>query len=227
MSTAQLPLYRKRVLVVDDHPVVREGLALLINRDENLIVSLQAENASAAMQAIAASNPDMVILDISLGGVDGVTLTRDISAHYPDIAILVLSMHDESLFAERALRAGARGYIMKNESSQKIMEAVHRVLSGEIYLSERMSAKLLGKFLHIRAANQDPYLSSLTDRELEIFQLIGIGHSTREIAETLHLSTKTIETHRAHIIEKLGLRNSKEVFQQAFRWTNSPHFQFA
>jgi DNA-binding NarL/FixJ family response regulator len=206
---------------------VREGLAFLINRDENLIVSLQAENASAAMQAIAASNPDMVILDISLGGVDGVTLTRDISAHYPDIAILVLSMHDESLFAERALRAGARGYIMKNESSQKIMEAVHRVLSGEIYFSERMSAKFLGKFLHIRAANQDPYLSSLTDRELEIFQLIGIGHSTREIAETLHLSTKTIETHRAHIIEKLGLRNSKEVFQQAFRWTNSPHFQFA
>jgi DNA-binding NarL/FixJ family response regulator len=220
VSTAQLPLYRKRVLVVDDHPVVREGLALLINRDENLIVSLQAENASAAMQAIAASSADMVILDISLGGVDGVTLTRDIKAHYPDIAILVLSMHDESLFAERALRAGARGYIMKNESSQKIMEAVHRVLSGELYLSERMSAKLLGKFLHIRADNEDTYLSCLTNRELEIFQLIGIGHSTREIAETLHLSTKTIETHRAHIIEKLRLRNSKEVFQQAFRWTN-------
>ncbi|HEX2522297.1 MAG TPA: response regulator transcription factor [Terriglobia bacterium] len=220
MSTTQLPLYRKRVLVVDDHPVVRQGLALLISRDENLIVSLEAEDASAAMQAIAASNPDMVILDISLGGVDGITLTRNIRDRYPDIPILVLSMHDESLFAERALRAGARGYIMKNESSQKIMEALHRVLRGELYLSERLSATFLSKFLHLRSDNQDSYLSSLTDRELEVFQLIGVGRSTREIAETLHLSAKTIETHRTHIIEKLGLRNSKEVFQHAFRWTN-------
>jgi DNA-binding NarL/FixJ family response regulator len=220
MSTTQLPLYRKRVLVVDDHPVVRQGLALLISRDENLIVSLEAEDASAAMQAIAASNPDMVILDISLGGVDGITLTRNIRDRYPDIPILVLSMHDESLFAERALRAGARGYVMKNESSQKIMEALHRVLRGELYLSERLSGTFLSKFLHLRSDNQDSYLSSLTDRELEVFQLIGVGRSTREIAETLHLSAKTIETHRTHIIEKLGLRNSKEVFQHAFRWTN-------
>ena len=214
----QSQLYRKRILIVDDHPVVREGLSLLLTSGENLAVCQQAGDASAAMQSIAASGADMVILDISLGGVDGVALARNIKDRYPAIPILVLSLHDESLFAERALRAGARGYIMKNEPSPKIMEAVLRVLSGEIYLSERMSARLLRKFLNVRGENQDSSMSALTARELEIFQLIGLGQSTREIAETLHLSTKTVDTHRAHIIEKLKLNNAKELSRHAFHW---------
>ena len=197
---------------------MREGLSLLLTSGENLAVCQQAGDASAAMQSIAASGADMVILDISLGGVDGVALARNIKDRYPAIPILVLSLHDESLFAERALRAGARGYIMKNEPSPKIMEAVLRVLSGEIYLSERMSARLLRKFLNVRGENQDSSMSALTARELEIFQLIGLGQSTREIAETLHLSTKTVDTHRAHIIEKLKLKNAKELSRHAFHW---------
>ena len=218
MTTAQSPLYRKRILIVDDHPVVREGLALLLNCDENQVVCQQAGDASAAMQSIAASGTDMVILDISLGGVDGVTLARNIKDRYPAIPILALSLHDESLFAERALRAGARGYIMKNESPQKILEAVLRVLRGEIYLSETMSARLLSKFLNVRGDNQESSISSLTARELEIFQLIGLGQSTREIAETLHLSMKTVDSHRAHIIAKFKLKNARELFRYAFHW---------
>ena len=155
MTTTQSPLYRKRILIVDDHPVVCEGLSLLLNQDPNLVACQQAGDASAAMQLIAASSVDMVILDVSLGGVDGLALARNIKDHYPALPILVLSMHDESMFAERALRAGARGYVMKNESSRKIMEAVLRVLRGEIYLSERMSASLLNKFLNVRDGSQD------------------------------------------------------------------------
>jgi DNA-binding NarL/FixJ family response regulator len=219
VTTAQSPLYGKKILIVDDHPVVREGLSLLLTSRENLVVCQQAGDASEAMQSIAASGADMVILDISLGGIDGVALARNIKDRYPALPILVLSLHDEALFAERALRAGARGYIMKNESSPKIMEAVLRVLSGEIYLSEKMSARLLRKFLNVRGdENQDSSMAALTARELEIFQLIGLGQSTREIAETLHLSTKTVDTHRAHIIEKLKFKNTKELSRYAFHW---------
>jgi DNA-binding NarL/FixJ family response regulator len=218
VTTAQSPLYGKKILIVDDHPVVREGLSLLLTSRENLVMCQQAGDASGAMQSIAASGADMVILDISLGGIDGVALARNIKDRYPAIPILVLSLHDESLFAERALRAGARGYIMKNESSPKIMEAVLRVLCGEIYLSEEMSARLLRKFLNVRGDNQDSSMAALTARELEIFQLIGLGQSTREIAETLHLSTKTVDTHRAHIIEKLKFKNTKELSRYAFQW---------
>jgi DNA-binding NarL/FixJ family response regulator len=220
VTTAQSPLYRKRILIVDDHPVVCEGLSLLLNQDANLVACQQAGDASAAMQSIAASGVDMVILDVSLGGVDGLALARNIKDHYPALPILVLSMHDESMFAERALRAGARGYVMKNESSRKIMEAVLRVLRGEIYLSERMSASLLNKFLNVRDGSQDSPIGALTARELEIFQLIGLGRSTREIAETLHVSIKTVDSHRAHIIEKFELRNTKELSRYAFQWAN-------
>jgi len=218
VTTTQSPLYRKKILIVDDHPVVCEGLALLLNRDENFVTCKQAGDASAAMQSIAASGIDMVILDVSLGGVDGLALARNIKDHYPALPILVLSMHDESMFAERALRAGARGYVMKNEPSRKIMEAVLRVLRGEIYLSERMSARLLSKFLNVRDGSQESPISALTARELEIFQLIGLGRSTREIAETLHVSIKTVDSHRAHIIEKFELRNTKELSRYAFHW---------
>ena len=220
MTTTQSPLYRKRILIVDDHPVVCEGLSLLLNRDDNMVVCQQARDASTAMQSIAASAVDMVILDVSLGGIGGVALARNIKDHYPAMPILVLSMHDEALFAERALRAGARGYIMKSESSRKIMEAVLRVLKGEIYLSERMSARFLGKFLNVRSDNQDSSISALTGRELEIFQLIGLGQSTREIAEGLHLSMKTVDSHRAHIIEKFELSNAKELSRYAFQWAH-------
>jgi DNA-binding NarL/FixJ family response regulator len=218
VTTAQSPLYRKRILIVDDHPVVCEGLTLLLRRDENQVVCQQAADASAAMQSLAASGVDIVILDVSLGGVDGLALARNIKEHYPALPILVLSMHDESMFAERALRAGARGYVMKNESSRNIMEAVLRVLRGEIYLSERMSARLLNKFLNVRDGSPDSSISALTARELEIFQLIGLGRTTREIAETLHVSIKTVDSHRAHIIEKFELRNAKELTRYAFHW---------
>src|SRR5262245_52699474 len=160
VTTTQSPLYRKRILIVDDHPVVYEGLSLLLNRDDNQVVCQQARDASTAMQSIAASAVDMVILDVSLGGIGGLALAQNIKDQYPAIPILVLSMHDEALFAERALRAGARGYVMKNESPRKIMEAVLRVQRGEIYLSERMSARFLSKFLNVRNNNQDSCISS-------------------------------------------------------------------
>jgi DNA-binding NarL/FixJ family response regulator len=215
----------KRILIVDDHPIVREGLTLLINRGEDLVVCEHARDARTALNAIRSVKVDMVIVDISLGGSDGIALTRTIKEHYPDIMILVLSMHDETLFGERALKAGADGYVMKHEPAETVMQAIRLVSKGETYLSREMSARILSRYIRGRSnkpGKEDSPMAALTDRELEIYQLIGLGRSARQIAEELHVSTKTVETHRSHMTEKLGLKSTNELLKHAFHWVQQP-----
>jgi DNA-binding NarL/FixJ family response regulator len=204
--------------VVDDHPLLRQGLAMMINREPDLMVCGEAEEAPAAMRAIAANRPDILIADISLNGPDGLDLLKNLRTLYPDLPVLILSMHDESIYAERALRARANGYIMKQEATEKVLVAVRRILDGEIYLSSRMSNKLLQHYMSGQTAETDSRLASLSDRELEVFRLIGEGLGTRQIAEVLHLSMKTVESYQAHLKEKLSLRTGRELMQHAIQW---------
>ncbi|MHC4719770.1 MAG: response regulator [Planctomycetota bacterium] len=212
---------KTQIVIVDDHPIVRQGLAELINHEGDLVVCGQAEDAPEAMGVIKALKPDMVIVDISLKETSGMELIKDISVQYPNLLILALSMHDESLYAERALRAGAKGYIMKAEATEHVVTAIRKVLSGQIYLSDRMTAKLIHKLVGGRTEVGASAIDSLSDRELEVFHLIGQGHGTRQIGEKLYLSVKTIETYRAHIKEKLNLADAAELLQYAIRWVNS------
>lgn len=207
-----------KVFLVDDHPIVRQGLTLFINREPDLMVSGEADSATAALQAIRAALPDFVVLDISLGGPDGLELLKTLRAKYPNLPVLVLSMHDESIYAERALRAGANGYIMKQETTDKVVSAIRRILGGDVYLSERLTKRMLQQFVNGTISLRDP-LAKLSDRELEVYRLIGAGHGTRQIAEELHVSTKTVESYQAHIKEKLSLRNARELFQHAVEWS--------
>lgn len=208
---------KKAVFIVDDHPLLRQGLALLINQEPDLIVRGEAEDAQAALKAIAATNPDILIADISLKGPDGLDLLKNLRASYPDLPVLILSMHDESIYAERALRARANGYIMKQEATEKVLVAIRRILGGDIYLSDRMANKLLHQYISGSSADLNSRLSTLSDRELEVFRLIGEGRSTRQIAESLHLSMKTVETYQAHIKDKLSLRSGRELVQHAIQ----------
>jgi DNA-binding NarL/FixJ family response regulator len=212
---------KKTVFVVDDHPLLRQGLALMINREHDLMVCGEAEEAQAAMRAIATKKPDILIADISLNGPDGLDLLKSVRALYPDLPVLVLSMHDESIYAERALRARANGYIMKQEATEKVLVAVRRILGGDIYLSDRMANKLLHQYISGSAVDLNCRLSALSDRELEVFRLIGEARSTRQIAEKLHLSIKTVETYQAHIKDKLSLRSGRELVQHAIQSTIS------
>ena len=209
---------KKTVLVVDDHPLMRQGLALLINQQHDMQVCGEAEEAQAALQAIARLRPDIMILDISLKGPDGIEILKNIRATDPALPVLVLSMHDEAIYAERALRARANGYIMKQEATEKVLVAVRRILSGEVYLSERMSNKMLQQYIGGAPNMIQSRIASLSDRELEVFRRIGEGRATREIAEELHLSIKTVETYQAHIKEKLALRSGRELIQHAIQW---------
>ena len=209
---------KKNVLVVDDHPLLRQGLALLINQQQDMQVCGEAEEAHAAMQAVTQSRPDIIILDISLNGPDGLELLKSIRASDPDLPVLILSMHDEAIYAERALRARANGYIMKQEATEKVLVAVRRILNGELYLSDRMSNKMLQHYIGGAPSMIQSRISSLSDRELEVFRLIGEGRATREIAEELHLSVKTVETYQAHIKDKLALRSGRELIQHAIQW---------
>lgn len=212
---------KSRALIVDDHPVVRRGLAQLIAQEPDLEVCGEAESVREALQAIRELEPDVVVVDVVLKSGSGIELVKDISVRYPDLPVLVLSMHDESLFAERALRAGARGYIMKQEATDKLLEAIRRVLRGEIYLSDGMASKMLHKFVRGRLDEGGSLLGSLTDRELEVFQMIGRGLTTRQIAHEIHLSVKTIETYREHIKGKLVLGNGIELLQHATWWVQT------
>jgi DNA-binding NarL/FixJ family response regulator len=209
------------ILVVDDHPIVRRGLSQLINQEPDLIVCGEAENAASALDFLKKSRPDLAIVDISLQGVDGIELIKTIKARYEGPPVLVVSMHDESLFAERALRVGARGYIMKQEAIEKMMEAIRKVLKGEIYVSEKVSARIVRRFIHGKEEGADSPIEILSDRELEVFQLIGQGHATRQIAEELHVSVKTVESYRANIKEKLNLKNAAELVKHAVHWVES------
>jgi DNA-binding NarL/FixJ family response regulator len=197
---------------------MRQGLALLINQQQDMQVCGEAEEAQAAMQAIAHLRPDIMILDISLKGPDGIEILKNIRASDPDLPVLVLSMHDEAIYAERALRARANGYIMKQEATEKVLVAVRRILGGEVYLSERMSNKMLQQYIGGAPNMIQSRIASLSDRELEVFRRIGEGRATREIAGELHLSVKTVETYQAHIKEKLALRSGRELIQHAIQW---------
>jgi DNA-binding NarL/FixJ family response regulator len=209
------------ILIVDDHPIVRQGLTELVNHEADLVVCGQAEDAHQAMKAIKELKPDMAIIDISLEKTSGMELIKDISAQYPNLPTLALSMHDESLYAERALRAGARGYVMKAEATEKVIIAIRKILSGEIYISDKMAAKMMHKLVGSNTEIHTSPVERLSDRELEVFQLIGKGFGTRQISERLYLSIKTIETYRAHIKEKMNLADAAELLQYAIQWVNS------
>lgn len=216
-------LAARQIFIVDDHPVFREGLVGLVKREADLAVCGEADNAPQALSAIESSKPDLVLADIGLPGRSGLELVKDIRAVCPEMAVLIISMHDETLYAERVLRAGGRGYIMKQEGPEKILQAIRQVLDGQISLSGKMSVRILDSFSDRRAKTSSP-IARLTDREFEILQLIGQGKDSHDIAEQLHLSVKTVDAHRGHIKEKLELKSGTELICYAARWveTNSP-----
>jgi DNA-binding NarL/FixJ family response regulator len=222
MATKHLTRKPKaKIIVVDDHPIVRQGLVQMIGHEPDMEVCGEAEGAGDALKAIAATNPDAAIVDLSLKGSSGLELLKDIRVRHPKLPVLVLSVYDESMYAERALRAGARGYMMKEEAAEKVLTAIRRILSGQIYLSENMASRLLNVLVDGRAESGTTPAERLSDRELEVFQLIGQGFGNTEIARQLHLSPKTVETYRGHIKEKLNLASSTEVLQYAIRWAHS------
>ena len=212
---------KNKILLVDDHPLVREWLANLINEQTDLRVCGEASNTPQAFQLIGDEKPDIVIVDISLDGGSGIDLIKNIKAAHPDVAMIVLSMHDESLYAERALRAGARGYIMKREATKKILQAIRAVLGGKLYISDKISDALAEKFIEGRAAITASPVEQLSDRELEVFQLLGCGYSTRQIADHLRLGFKTVQTYSARLKEKFQLDNSTQLLHEAIRWHES------
>jgi DNA-binding NarL/FixJ family response regulator len=209
---------RKRILLVDDHAVVRFGMAQIINREKDLMVCGEEEDAANALSAIGKLKPDLVIADISLKDSSGLELMRNIKAQYTGLPVLVVSAHDESVYAEIAFRAGALGYLMKAEALEKIIIAIRRVLSGNIYVSEALGAKMLRQQFSGHSSVQEPIAERLSDRELEVFQLIGQWKKTSEIARQLHLSIKTIEYYREQIKQKLNLQSGSELMQQATTW---------
>src|SRR6516162_10235565 len=218
MRTTKRATKRTRVLIVDDHPMTRAGLVHLIDHQPDLTVCGEAENAAKALDAVAESEPDLVLADITLPGKSGLELIKDIKAMRPGLPVLVISMHDESLYADRVLRAGARGYITKHEGGEKLMQAIRHVLSGKIYVSEKMSAQILETFSGGQAASARSLIAKLSDREFEVFELLGEGLSARAIAERLHLSTKTVDVHRANIKAKLVIKTASELISYAARW---------
>jgi len=201
--------------------MVRERLAEVILREPDLAVCGEAEDRFQAMDRIASARPDLAIVDLTLKRSHGIELIKDIHSRYPDLAILVVSMHDEMLHAERVLRAGARGYITKQEATRKIMAAIRAVLNGDVYLSEKMAARIATKAVGGTRAKSGLPLDSLSDRELLVFEMIGRGHGTRQIADELHLDMRTIETYRARIKEKLNLKDANDLLQHAIRWMQS------
>jgi len=209
-----------RIFIVDDHPLVRQGLAQIIEKEDDLEVCGEAEDTPDAMTGIGNCNPDAVIVDISLQGNNGLELIKNLKALYEDLPILVFSMHDETIYAQRALRAGAKAYVMKKEDSSRIVEAIHKIVKGEIYVSSRVADQVLHQIVSGPSNSTASPIDRLTDRELEVVQLIGRGLSTREIAESLNLSVKTIESHRAHVKEKLHLRNATELVQFSVQWVD-------
>ncbi|MBT3192144.1 MAG: response regulator transcription factor [Verrucomicrobia bacterium] len=218
----ETPVTERRVLLVDDHPIVRHGLELLINQEDDLSVCGQTESAVETLDHIDEMNPDIVVVDISLRGSNGLELTKVLKESRSELPVLVLSMHDESLYAERALRSGARGYVMKQESADTLLKAIRKVLAGGVHLSERLSSNMLREFVDGNKTEGEKFgIETLSDRELEVFELIGRGQSTRKIADRLRLSVKTIETHRAHVKQKLKLDNATELVHRAFHWVET------
>jgi DNA-binding NarL/FixJ family response regulator len=221
-STPSAPVSsRRRVLVVDDHPFMRAGLAQLINRQADLEVCGEAGNTAEAMRAVAQLRPDLVLSDLTMGDRGGLEFIKDLQAAGQSPPVLVVSMHDEAIYAERVLRAGARGYIMKEAGGESLLHAIRQVLRGEIYVSPKLAAGLLENLSSRRPRGSDSPIKQLTDREFEIFQLIGQGKSTRDISEQLHLSPKTVDVHRANIKTKLELKDATALVRHAVRWVET------
>lgn len=221
MSTKPALTENTRIIIVDDHPLVRERLVELIDREPDLTVCGEAEDRQNALELIAALRPEMAIVDLSLKSSHGLELIKDLQIRQPEVLILVVSMQDELIYAERCIRSGARGYITKQAASRHVMQAIRKVLAGEIYLSGAASSQLLARSLgrHTESDFQHSVLL-LTDRELQVFELIGKGHNTRQIAEFLTIDGKTIETYRARIKEKLGFKDAPELLQRAIAWVH-------
>jgi DNA-binding NarL/FixJ family response regulator len=221
----RLPFQKRKIMLVEDHPVFRLGLRELINQEKDLAVCSEAEDKVKAWGEIQRWKPDLIVLDISLKDGDGISLIKDIAKNYKSIPVLVVSMHDESIFAERSLIAGAKGYINKRETSVSIIEAIHCLLKGKVFVSDKIKEDIL----HHLVGGADSYdklpMERLTDRELEVFQLIGSGFSTNEIARKLNLSSKTIGTYRERIKEKLHLKHSCELIRHALLWAESEHIE--
>src|SRR6185437_4646624 len=214
---------KKRVFIVDDHPIVRQGLAQLLGSEPDFEVCGQGEDVYQSLRAIRDAKPDLCLVDVSLKDGDGIELLKELQAQLPDLPVVMLSMHDESLYAERALRAGARGYIMKQEAPPIMLAAIRKVLSGQVHVSDKMGATLLQRMVGGKKTEATMPMDRLTDRELEVFRFIGDGKTVKEIADKLCLSPKTIEAHREHIKEKLNLKTSAELLRFAIR--NSPDSQ--
>lgn len=207
--------------MVDDHPLVREWLTTLINKQPDLLVCGEAGEAPQALQAITVTKPDLAVVDITLKSGSGIELIKNLKAVLPNLGILVLSMHDDTLYAERALRAGAKGYIMKSEMTDKVIAGIRRVLAGQLYVSEQAATRMAEKLVQGNAVAAESPIGLLSDRELEVFSLLGRGHETRRIAEELHVSQKTVQAHCARIKEKLRLDTPTELIREAVRWQES------
>ena len=212
---------KTRILLVDDHPLVREGLANLISQQPDFEICGEAGNEPQALELIGSVQPNVAIVDITLETGSGLELIRNIKALYPAVKTLVLSMHDEGLYAERALRAGARGYLMKREAAKKIIDGIRAVLAGQLYVSEKIISQMTEKFVEGGTAAAISPVEQLSNRELEVFQLLGRGHNTRQISEHLHVGFKTVQAYNARIKEKLRLANATELLREAMRWHES------
>ncbi len=218
-STAATTQRQKtRVLIVEDHPVTRHGLKALINQQLSLEVCGEADSAPAALELLDQVKPDLAIVDVSLKSTSGIELTKEIKTRAPHVMVLVVSMHDEALYAERALRAGAMGYVMKQEAGEKVVTAIQHLLRGELYLSGNMAERMLHRFVNKKSDGMVFAIDTLSDREMEVFQLIGTGFSTRQIAEKLKLSSKTIDSYREHLKLKLGLASGADLMRHAIQW---------
>jgi DNA-binding NarL/FixJ family response regulator len=213
---------KTRVFLVDDHPIVRQGISMLIGQQSDMLVCGEADNAAEALDLMDRARPDVVVVDLRLKGSTGLELIKDIRIRHPAALMLVYSMRDESFYAERVLRAGARGYITKEEGGKAVIDGIRRILTGHICLSDRMASKMLGMLAASPPASGRPSVDSLTDRELEVFELIGQGLPTREIAAKLHVSPKTVESYREHIKQKLKLDNATELLKHAIEWVQRP-----
>lgn len=218
MSDTPASEKKYKVVLVEDHPMFREHISQLINRDLGVTVCGEADNIQDGLAIIRETQPDVAIVDLTLKGSNGLELLKDIKAHGLDVNVLVLSMHDEELYAERVLRAGARGYITKNEASSELLKAIKKVMQGEVYVSKNVTARILERMATKGSPAQTGGVEALADRELEVFQMLGRGKNTRQIAEALHLGESTVETYRSRIKDKLGLRSSAELYLRAGQW---------
>jgi DNA-binding NarL/FixJ family response regulator len=216
---------KKRVFLVDDHPLVREWLTNLINQQPDLIVCGEGEAAPHALQGIAQVKPEVAIVDISLKDSSGIDLIKSLKEAHPSLLILVLSMHDEMHYAERALRAGASGYIMKRETTRKVVDGIHRLLEGKLYISEQVAELIAGRFAAGKQSEGKSVIELLSDRELEVFEMLGQGQGTRQIAENLRVSVKTVQAYCARMKEKLNLDSATELLREAIRWNESRYLR--